>query len=165
MAEVFVEKVDIRNRTRIATACIECGKLRMLRTDAITKRCKKCSCKINGSLAKPIFTGSNANCVRCGAVFWKYKYRDQKFCSAYCGNESRKSSREDKRKKINARSLANVALSRGIIKRLACIKCGELKAEMHHEDYDKPLEVIWLCFRHHTELHAKRGDFKAKVNR
>jgi len=28
------------------------------------------------------------------------------------------------------------------------------KAERHHPDYSKPLEVIWLCRRHHKRLHA-----------
>lgn len=27
--------------------------------------------------------------------------------------------------------------------------CGETKTEAHHEDYSKPLEVVWLCKIHH----------------
>jgi hypothetical protein len=30
------------------------------------------------------------------------------------------------------------------------------RTEGHHEDYAKPLEVIWLCQSHHQRLHAKR---------
>lgn len=26
--------------------------------------------------------------------------------------------------------------------------------EAHHEDYDKPLEIEWLCGRHHRRLHT-----------
>jgi hypothetical protein len=36
-----------------------------------------------------------------------------------------------------------------------CIVCGSLKSEAHHEDYSKPLEVIWLCRRHHMERHRR----------
>lgn len=30
--------------------------------------------------------------------------------------------------------------------------CKE-KAERHHPDYSKPLEIIWLCNKHHDLLH------------
>jgi len=36
-----------------------------------------------------------------------------------------------------------------------CEKCGESKAEAHHDDYSKPLEVRWLCRKHHLEHHGK----------
>jgi hypothetical protein len=33
-----------------------------------------------------------------------------------------------------------------------CIVCGK-KGEGHHEDYAKPLEVVWLCRFHHMGRH------------
>lgn len=35
-----------------------------------------------------------------------------------------------------------------------CIRCGA-KAHGHHENYDKPLEVIWLCPQHHKDRHKE----------
>ena len=32
-----------------------------------------------------------------------------------------------------------------------CFKCGE-KGQAHHDDYSKPFEIKWLCFKHHREL-------------
>jgi hypothetical protein len=40
-----------------------------------------------------------------------------------------------------------------------CVACDSEKSEMHHEDYSKPLEVWWLCRKHHMrrEVYLKRG--------
>lgn len=50
------------------------------------------------------------------------------------------------------------ALRKGkIIKADICQICGcDGKLQAHHDDYDKPLDVIWLHQRCHTELHRKR---------
>lgn len=53
--------------------------------------------------------------------------------------------------KARARRMAHHAVRRGLIPRLPC-HCGQT-AQMHHDDYSKPLEVRWLCRRHHLELH------------
>lgn len=52
-----------------------------------------------------------------------------------------------------ANSLVNRAVSRGDIKRKPCEVCGEQKAEAHHDDYNKPLEVRWLCRECHGKWH------------
>lgn len=59
----------------------------------------------------------------------------------------------EQKKKVNARAYANVYLRRGIIERGACRDCGASKVEMHHEDYDKPIEVTWLCKSCHMSEH------------
>lgn len=46
------------------------------------------------------------------------------------------------------------AVKRGLVIRQACLVCGETnKTEAHHEDYTKPLEVVWLCRKHHSYVH------------
>lgn len=55
--------------------------------------------------------------------------------------------------KVLARNLVSRAIRAGRITRLPCEICGGA-SEAHHDDYFKPLEVRWLCKKHHNELHA-----------
>jgi len=61
----------------------------------------------------------------------------------------------DQKKKDSCRSYANVYLSRGKLVKEHCQVCGEKKVEMHHEDYNKPLEIKWLCREHHLKIHVE----------
>lgn len=45
------------------------------------------------------------------------------------------------------------ALRTGRLKRRPCEKCGARKAHAHHDDYDRPLAVRWLCPLHHRAEH------------
>lgn len=55
--------------------------------------------------------------------------------------------------KISAHKKVYYALKVGKLKRKKC-HCGK-KAHAHHENYSKPLEVIWLCPIHHKERHMQ----------
>jgi hypothetical protein len=84
--------------------------------------------------------------------------------SAYCRdcwNAYQKTNRkkhseltEGQRKKANARSYVNVYIRRGLVIRKCCEACGAEKSQAHHPDYDKPLEVIWLCKPCHMKEHG-----------
>ncbi len=46
------------------------------------------------------------------------------------------------------------AIKSGIIKKQPCEICSStVKTGGHHKDYSKPLEVNWLCPKHHGSLH------------
>jgi hypothetical protein len=53
----------------------------------------------------------------------------------------------------SAQIALNNAIRAGKIKPLPCFICGE-KAEAHHPDYSRPLDVVWLCPAHHKQAHA-----------
>ena len=57
--------------------------------------------------------------------------------------------------KWKARQDLRNAVASGKIEKLPCEICGNLKSQGHHEDYSKPLEVKWLCAKHHAELHSQ----------
>jgi hypothetical protein len=59
-----------------------------------------------------------------------------------------------------ARRDANNALSSGRIARLPCEVCGTLNTEKHHDDYTRPLDVVWLCPEHHRQLTLKGSEFR-----
>jgi hypothetical protein len=50
------------------------------------------------------------------------------------------------------------AIRDGKLVRQPCEVCGKKKSEAHHEDYSKPLEVIWLCKKHHSEADKRRRE-------
>jgi hypothetical protein len=55
-----------------------------------------------------------------------------------------------------ARQAVNNAIARGHLVRSACVECGSTEyVQAHHEDYSKPLEVEWLCFRCHRKRHGQ----------
>lgn len=58
--------------------------------------------------------------------------------------------------KQEAHRQATRALKRGELLASPCERCGQ-KAQMHHDDYAKPLDVRWLCRKHHHEHHQKLG--------
>lgn len=46
------------------------------------------------------------------------------------------------------------AVKSGLIKKMPCEICGAERVHAHHKDYSKPLDVIWLCPRHHHKMHS-----------
>lgn len=41
------------------------------------------------------------------------------------------------------------SIKNGTLVKQPCAVCGSEDSESHHDDYSKPLEVIWLCGPHH----------------
>ena len=61
---------------------------------------------------------------------------------------------EDLRRSIAHRAVAK-AIRNGDLVRMPCIRCGEKKSLAHHEDYDKPIDVMWLCQPCHKQRHKE----------
>ena len=57
--------------------------------------------------------------------------------------------------KMRAHWRVKSAIKAGLLKRLPCEVCGNEKSQAHHEDYSKPLDVVFLCDKHHKLRHRK----------
>jgi len=73
-------------------------------------------------------------CPQCGTVRWGLLHRKQMKAHAEVG-----------------RAVRSGRLIKG-----PCQVCGStVRIEGHHDDYSKPLEVIWLCRPHHGQRHVE----------
>lgn len=74
-----------------------------------------------------------------------------------CSTSARKRWREKNKHKIKAQARVAQAIRKGVLKRLPCEVCGDPNSHGHHHDYSKPLDVWWLCSKHHGEAHHKEN--------
>jgi len=63
----------------------------------------------------------------------------------------------EERKRERCYDAYRKALATGKLKRLPCRICGDKQSNGHHVDYDEPLEVDWLCDKHHALEHSRLG--------
>jgi hypothetical protein len=125
--------------------------------------------------------GVTAHCKKCDNVRSRANYRKNPYeCNQKAKEHNRKNPEQKKRQhkryyekhkdKINAKiaernrkypkrakaiSIVRSALMKGTLVRPSqCSKCDNKKnIQAHHEDYSKPLEIIWLCASCHAGLH------------
>jgi hypothetical protein len=100
--------------------------------------------------------------------------------SAYCHNRPLKGSGKCgahtlRQPAETARELAHqqvsIAIREGVLVRPdACELCSSKKGDWrtwllhaHHEDYDRPLDVIWLCVPCHSRVHGVHGGLPAYI--
>jgi len=64
------------------------------------------------------------------------------------------------KKKVNDKVRSRKRFYRSILDgrttKQPCSVCGNLLVEGHHPDYSKPFGVVWLCRKHHIELHRDK---------
>lgn len=57
------------------------------------------------------------------------------------------------RRRVRCHSAVARAIRSGRLVAKPCSQCGEKKAVAHHDDYNKPLAVVWLCQPCHSKAH------------
>ena len=155
VAEFGIDRSKASGRNRLCKQCVRMADaLRPYHDVAVTeKRCATCGKTKPASefWRNPVLKdGLMSSCKVCArkrqaVSFWEWQ----------------RSEMERHPEKVMARRLVREALKSGkLIKPIHCEACGkELPLHAHHTDYDKPLEVTWLCQSCHVKLHIglRRG--------
>ena len=63
--------------------------------------------------------------------------------------------REEDKRRARAHSAVARAVRSGALVRQPCESCGDKSSVAHHDDYDKPLAVRWLCQPCHKHHHQQ----------
>lgn len=67
------------------------------------------------------------------------------------------------RKQSRAHRLVGLAVKAGELVKKPCEVCGSQESEAHHDDYDQPLRVSWLCPKHHSGRHMECEVYVAQL--
>ena len=127
--------------------CTKCNKIKLLSDfhnraaskDGLCYICKKCNCAKATS-----YRNKNIDKVR-KKDKERSKSKDRKYES--------KIYREKYPEKYMAHKEVCIAMQKGELKMQPCEVCGNQQSHAHHDDYNKCLEVRWLCSIHHAEHH------------
>lgn len=96
---------------------------------------------------------SQSYCVECISAFGKAR-RELLHKSGLLLKRAPAMTPEARKQKASIRAITSTAIRKGYLMRQPCEVCGtEINVEAHHDDYDKPLDVRWLCKTHHAEHH------------
>lgn len=146
--------------------CFKCGKVKLLdefhkhpeMADGHLNKCKECARKDVSAREKKLREDPE----------WVVDERGrgrEKYHRLYKGNgnngtfEAKKRWIERNALKRAAHLIVANAIRNGRLTKESCKICGE-NAEAHHEDYYKPLEVTWLCIKHHNAYHVKMRELE-----
>ena len=120
----------------------------------MTKRCSHCREVLPlSSFWKAGKCGLHNRCKKChqaGCIKWRKNNRE------YVAAAMRRIYRtEAGRRRAIVRGRVQNALKSGKLVRRPCEVCGDVRVQAHHDDYTKPLDVRWLCPKHHHEVHGQ----------
>lgn len=109
---------------------------------------------MSGNRIRRNFLGDRRPCVRCGSEI--VVTAQMMTCGRYkcvpCRVIENRAADPHKRA---ARTAVAWEIRSGRMERRPCEKCGSGRAQAHHDDYSRPLDVRWLCSKHHAERHVE----------
>ena len=127
--------------------------------DGLQTRCRECAKKYS-----ELYRVKNKEKVKANSDLWYQNNKERKkesTCRWRKANPEKVKAISAKQvknspEKVSARNELHKAMLRGVItKPLCCSECWATGIiHGHHPDYDKPLEVVWLCPQCHSDLHS-----------
>jgi len=123
--------------------CKSCG-LEIFPTKAMLRRGRGRTCSLSCAAS---LSAKNRNQSGENNPNWKSG------CDSYRNSKRRYRARHPE--KSRAHMIVRSALQSGDMIRLPCEVCGIAPAEGHHNDYNMPLKVTWLCKKHHEKHHVE----------
>lgn len=121
--------------------------------DGLYQKCKDCTLK-EPSRKKAVKKYKSSD---------RYKEKRKKHDKKYFESELGRQAQLRNRKKVQPKNELKSKIRRktqylvdiGKIKKMPCNVCGKEKSEAHHLDYIDPLNIVWLCSKHHKEWHRR----------
>lgn len=144
----------------VIKTCNKCGEIKELTefyrssisNSGLCPACKQCAKKYRDENKEKInfYSKEYRKTDACKIAKKKYQQTEAGRAGQREGHKKYQAKHPEKR---YAQIKANNAIRDGRLFRQPCGTCGNKKVEAHHEDYSKPLEVVWLCKKHHLERH------------
>jgi predicted RNA-binding Zn-ribbon protein involved in translation (DUF1610 family) len=150
----MTEKDRISRKNLVPFECLLCGVVFQARSDKIRiGQTKYCSRSCSGKAGSQIFHKDKVPKENLTHSKPRIKSAAPK-TRAEINRRKKLLERQRYPEKFKARIIAQRALRRrNKSADKSCEKCGDKEVQMHHDDYSKPLEVRWLCRKHHNEEH------------
>lgn len=133
-----------QNRTKVLAVCANCDENFMAVASEI-KRGKGRCCSLSCAAA---LAAKNRDQRGAANNNWKGGLADSS------NAERKRRYRERNPEKHSAHLAMRNAVRSGKLIPSACEVCGSAKTEGHHDDYSSPLNVRWLCKKHHLDAHG-----------
>lgn len=106
--------------------------------------------------------GLNSYCKKCRKRYRENRYPIEKSKGLFTYSfrkKNLKKYRDNNKQKIRARAAVKTAITNKKLIKLPCSSCqSPLNVNAHHQDYNKPLDVTWLCRICHVNIHFNDRD-------
>ena len=153
--------ICLENAMPVIIPCSKCGAMHEKRAGRrICLPCRYARDFESNKRASAKYLNKNRDKIAARTAKWSKDHPDKRRESA---RRSVAKHRTKYPQKERCRSAFSGAIEIGRIFRQPCSICGKENAEGHHEDYYKPYDVVWLCRKHHIDLHrTKRNNVSAR---
>lgn len=153
--------------------CSHCGTVKSLDAFVLDNRtpsgrgyiCKGCRNEQHRAFRqRPIVRIRDA--LRNRGNYWNDPEKDRRRRAAYRASHQEPTAFErDPFKDMARRKLRNAVRAGKIVRPEMCEDCGQAcNPHGHHEDYSKPLDVIWVCRECHGKRHRKYPEDTVHMN-